>query len=362
MNIFIDVAISMAFVFLLFSIMVSGICEMWQLLKRKRAHFLREALEDVFNCRQNKNYAHLLYSHPMIDRLKERKNTYPQYIPSVIFADALIDVIRNDSKLPRFRFDHEQKEFVVLQDSYSADKLDASGNLIPGTGVFTDFSAAVEEMKESDLKQLLRTLLLGVTNYDQLKATTARWFDDYMASTTTWYKRYLTRVLFVSGLAVAIIFNVDAIHLAKSFYKDKLLRERVVDAAIQYTSTESNRPATPEEVNFGVAPKQIPMDSVVKRNVNAVTQAYKEAELLDLPIGWNIERVVGYKSYPYFTKHSRLLKLPWFIWEFVKYFLLPLAGWLITAAALSYGADYWFNMLSKFISIRTAVKPKEEKK
>ncbi len=362
MNIFIDVAISMAFVFLLFSIMVSGICEMWQMLKRKRAHFLRESLEDVLNCRQNKNYAHLLYAHPMIDRLKERKYTYPQYIPSAIFADALIDVIRNDGKLPRFRFDHEKKEFVVLQNDYAVDRQDASGNIVAGTGVVEDFTAAVEEMKESDLKQMLRTLLLGVTNYDQLKSTTARWFDDYMASTTTWYKRYLTRILFISGLAVAIIFNVDAIHLAKSFYKDKLLRERVAEAAIRYTQNETNRPATPEEVNFGSAPKPVSMDSVVKSNVNAVTQAYKEAELLDLPIGWNIERVVGYKKYPNFTVHSRWLKLPWFAWELIKYILLSLAGWLITAAALSYGADYWFNLLSKFISIRTAVKPKEEKK
>jgi hypothetical protein len=362
MNIFIDVAISMAFVFLLFSIMVSGICEMWQMLKRKRAHFLRESLEDVFNCRQNKNYAHLLYSHPMIDRLKERKYTYPQYIPSAVFADALIDVIRNDSKLPRFSFDHDRKEFVVQHNAYSVDEKDSQGNVLAGTGVVADFTYAVEAMKESDLKQMLRTLLLGVTNYDQLKSTTARWFDDYMASTTTWYKRYLTKVLFISGFAVAVIFNVDAIHLAKSFYKDKLLRERVVDAAIQYTKDENNRPATPEEVNFGIAPKPLPMDSVVKRNVRVVTQAYKEAELLDLPIGWNIERVVGYKKYPYFTGHSRLLKLPWFAWELLKYILLSLTGWLITAAALSYGADYWFNMLSKLISIRTAVKPKEEKK
>lgn len=362
MNIFIDVAISMAFVFLLFSIMVSGICEMWQMLKRKRAHFLREALEDVFNCRQNKNYAHLLYAHPMIDRLKERKQTYPQYIPSAIFADALIDVIRNDSKLPRFRFDQEKKEFVVLQDAYSVDSTDASGNVLAGTGVVSDFTAAVEELKESDLKQMLRTLLLGVTNYDQLKATTARWFDDYMASTTTWYKRYLTRILFISGLVVAIIFNVDAIHLAKSFYKDKLLRERVVDAAIQYASNEANRPATPEAVNFNSAPEKISMDSAIQVNVDAVTAAYRRAELLDIPIGWNIERVVGYKKYPQFTVHSRWLKLPWFAWELLKYIVLSLAGWLITAAALSYGADYWFNMLSKFISIRTAVKPKEEKK
>jgi len=39
--------------------------------------------------------------------------------------------------------------------------------------------------------------------------------------------------------------------------------------------------------------------------------------------------------------------------------LMSIPGWLIAAAALSYGADNWFNILSRFINIRTSIKPKE---
>ena len=35
-------------------------------------------------------------------------------------------------------------------------------------------------------------------------------------------------------------------------------------------------------------------------------------------------------------------------------------GWLITALALSLGAPFWFDLLNKFIVVRSTVKPKEK--
>lgn len=69
----IDVIISFALIFLLFSILVSGMAELWQLIIRKRALFPHDAINDVFNYNLNKNYAHLIYTHPLVDRLKEKK-------------------------------------------------------------------------------------------------------------------------------------------------------------------------------------------------------------------------------------------------------------------------------------------------
>ncbi len=363
MNLFLDVAISMAFIFLLFSIVVSGACELWQLLTRRRAHFLRRSLADVFNDRSNKNYTHLLYTHPLIDRLKEKETTYPHYIPSGVFADALIDVIRTDSKLPKIKFDHSTEGFSVDQPGYSADhKNEVAGTAILGTGIVDDFSASVELMKESDLKQVLRTMLMGVNDYKSLRNAIVKWYDDYMGATSTWYKRSMTKMLFVAGFIAAIVFNIDAISLAKDFYKDKLLRDRVVEVAIEYASDESKRPAPAEDVNFGIAPADVPMDSVVKRNVKAISNAYKEVGMFDLPIGWSVEEIVGSEKYPKFTGKDRMQKIFPFLWELIKYIFGSLIGWLITAAALSYGADNWFNLITRFINIRSAIKPKDENK
>jgi hypothetical protein len=35
-------------------------------------------------------------------------------------------------------------------------------------------------------------------------------------------------------------------------------------------------------------------------------------------------------------------------------------GWLITALAVSLGAPFWFDMLNKFIVVRSTVKPHEK--
>jgi len=35
-------------------------------------------------------------------------------------------------------------------------------------------------------------------------------------------------------------------------------------------------------------------------------------------------------------------------------------GWLLTALAVSLGAPFWFDLLNKFIVVRSTVKPKEK--
>jgi hypothetical protein len=40
--------------------------------------------------------------------------------------------------------------------------------------------------------------------------------------------------------------------------------------------------------------------------------------------------------------------------------LLARVGWLPTVLAISLGAPFWFDLLNKFIVIRSAVKPKEK--
>jgi len=48
-------------------------------------------------------------------------------------------------------------------------------------------------------------------------------------------------------------------------------------------------------------------------------------------------------------------------WGSIYIFLLRLIGWLLTAFAVSLGTRFWFDTLSKLMSIRSGVKPKEKK-
>ena len=330
MPVLVDVIISFALIFLLFSILVSGMAELWQLIIRKRALFLHDAINDVFNDHLNKNYAHLIYTHPLVDRLKEKNTTYPHYIAAGTFADALIDIIRNDHQLPEITFNHERKSYDIKHAVYSSDQAKA------GDGIVADFNAGIHAMAESDLKQLLRTVSFGADDYASLKRNVVQWFNDYMSATSTWYKRGMTKMLFGFGIIVALVFNVNAIHIVKELYDQKVMRDELVNYAKEYVAKN-------KEFYDGEKMQNIPIDLQVQR----IQEAYKESRALNLPVGWRLKDM---------TNRYDLLGMTT---DIILYLLMSIPGWLIAAAALSYGADNWFNILSRFINIRTSIKPKE---
>jgi hypothetical protein len=42
--------------------------------------------------------------------------------------------------------------------------------------------------------------------------------------------------------------------------------------------------------------------------------------------------------------------------------LTLLAGWVMTALAISFGAPFWFDTLNRFMVVRSTVKPQEKSK
>ncbi|MEP7170457.1 MAG: hypothetical protein ABI855_13895 [Bacteroidota bacterium] len=333
----IDIALSMVFIFLLFSIIVSATIEMIQHWRRSRAYVLLDGIRTVLNDPLNKDFANILYTHPLIDSLKENKQSLPDYIQSKVFADALVSVISSQQLLPEFK-------------------------LIPGTGTFDvtppqialrtpedilkDYKNAVDSLHHSDLKILLSNFCLNVNDKDinKLQDNIAQWYDEYMKVVASWYKRKIIRRSQVVGIVVAILFNVNSIQLVKDLYKDKVLRDRVVATAIEYQKEYAENTA-----NNGA--DTISVNHDLKQDMNTIKDAYKKANSLDLPIGWEFQSDAGWQTIFKELMHD--------VWQKVKHPVSWL-GWLITGFAIAYGSDYWFNILSKFINIRSTLKPKEK--
>ncbi|MBI3510249.1 MAG: hypothetical protein HY064_06265 [Bacteroidetes bacterium] len=322
MTTLLEVIISLAFIFLIFSIIVSGVCELWQLFTHKRGRFLYKALNDVFNDPINKDFTFKLLSHPLIDRLRESDTRYPHYIGAEIFSDALIDVIRSDHQLPEYSFDRDQKKFLVQQPLLTPPLENG------GKEIFSQFLQGTDQLKESDLKQLLRTFAFGAADYETLRAKIKSWYGNYMMATSTWYKKSITRSLLVISAVVTISFNIDSIHIAKQLFADKNLRLNIVQNADQYIHKQQQQDSLNKVIQTDSAVKDL-----VKKNVDRIKTAYTESGLLDLPIGWP-------------KPESQNL-------------ILMIFGWMITIGALGYGADNWFNLLVRLLNIRTSVKPKE---
>jgi hypothetical protein len=67
-----------------------------------------------------------------------------------------------------------------------------------------------------------------------------------------------------------------------------------------------------------------------------------------LPIGWKQPLWEGKFFTPY--QHG----------EHTKIFAWTLAVWFMTAVALSLGARFWFDLLNKFMVVRSTIKPQEK--
>jgi hypothetical protein len=193
-----------------------------------------------------------------------------------------------------------------------------TGKPIP---VFADVVTAVTAMSPSNLRSaLLSALTAAQGDLDSFRKNVANWFDDSMERLSGAYKRHLKLISILVGIVVAVVFNADSFRVASTLWTDPVLRAQVVATAAETVGKGAD--------SKGDQPK---LADVVEG-------------LRPLPIGWSC----GKNESPcIWSKPPTNLTL-------ILGWLTLILGWLLTAAALSLGAPFWFDVLSKFINIRGA--------
>jgi hypothetical protein len=159
----------------------------------------------------------------------------------------------------------------------------------------------VGNLQEGELKRTLQLLLDDAEEVEQdldkraalVSARIEAWFNDRMARASGWYKRNAQFWSLIFAAVITLAFNADTLKVAKLLWRDSALRDAVVANAQTFHDT-----------NVG--------------------------ELLSsgLPIGWQ-----GFNPHGYDL-------------------LFIVAGWVITALAVSLGAAFWFDVLSKALQLR----------
>lgn len=164
---------------------------------------------------------------------------------------------------------------------------------------------------------------------DRFRHSVETWFNNSMDRVSGAYKRHTLAWQAAIGLALAIGMNVDALHITRSLWRDKALRQAIV---VQAESAARAPSPTGEAAQFSALRTQV--------------------ESLGLPVGWRAcEESAA-------TTASQSLGTPllWCAgsgWNWIG--LLPmLLGWCLTAAAVSLGAPFWFDTLRRFVSIRSS--------
>jgi hypothetical protein len=290
---------------------------------------------------------------PLGQRSEAEAILLPAYIPSRTFALAIIDFLNAAKK-------SGPEAMKSITDSLAEHHWRYRNNKA-GQALF-----ALANDAEGDL--------------DAFQTELENWYNDAMDRVSGWYKRYTQRVLLYIGIILAVGFNVDSLRVARTLWVDRDVRQAMVNTAGSYVSKNPSGPDTsvPPSGAAGDAPRldngdpppaaeqsgalagtaanqksaisrRQEIDDEVSR-LNVTVGAFNQmASTSLLPIGWQGS-----------TKWLRT-NLNTNFWPTVgKLFERKLPGWLLTGMAISLGAPFWFDLLNKFMVVRSTIKPQEK--
>src|SRR5512139_2452771 len=97
---FLDLVIGLIFIYLIYSIACSTVWEIFVSIAHIRGRMLvKWILKNFRKADQSGNsLAEQILEHPLIKAVSDGTHKRPTYISSVVFTDALIDIIANESK------------------------------------------------------------------------------------------------------------------------------------------------------------------------------------------------------------------------------------------------------------------------
>ena len=165
-----------------------------------------------------------------------------------------------------------------------------------------------------------------------------------------WYKRWAQKIAFVVALSIAAAFNIDSIYMAQELWRNPAMREATSAYIEDFVAKNTiDNAATVDEQGSGTTTTENP-DSKTGITSSDVDLAAIQAELdtIAFPTGWTqLPRELDLNDQ---VQRNRIL-----------FWLLKLAGWVITAAAAMQGAPFWFDILKKLVNVRsTGTNPKEK--
>jgi hypothetical protein len=234
-----------------------------------------------------------LFDSPLLASLQSRRVTpfgngsirNPQYVSAQVFARALVDLL-----VPS----------------------EPDGQ-VPAVVDIGALAAAVDKLPSPTLRRQLTAFLAAAgDDVNAFEQSLEHWYDEEMAKISGWYKRWARVALGITGLIVAVLFNLDTLQVGHSLYVDGPIQQAVIATADTGTLCQN-----------------------VPDRAACVTGELADLRADALPIGWP-DPVFGSA------------------WGVV----LKIVGWGLTAFAVSFGAPFWFEALSRLGSLRnTGTRP-----
>lgn len=329
-----DVAIGLAFVYLLLALLCTSMNELIASALGIRADTLGDGLGHLLGGQAlsagETSFLDAFHDHPLISAIAQDAGGRPSYLAPRRFALAVMDLCTRDK---------------------------------PGPITFDDLLKGIRDLPDGKVKT---TLLALMQNTDQNLQTAQKriedWFADSMDRVSGWFKRKMQMITISMAVLITIFANADTLQISNRLWSNPTVRAVTVELA----------KARGEGANAGTT---------------AELRSQVRAELGDL-IGWsgdfarlnqlNVERETGVDPAGCLAQASTAANCPevirkaqekagmltwnslWsvaFLWWIGWLLHQHLVGWLLTIIAVSLGAPFWFDALKGLVNLRGTGKP-----
>jgi len=358
----IDVGIALVYVFVLVSLLVSALNELVAGVLKQRAKALWHGIGELI---RSDSLRDTFYAHPMIKslappvsgaKLTPIRMAGPSYIPAKVFALTLLDILQQ----PHAKLKEAERALDDMATALRAGSAAPAGALartvdslatgMPATEIgqvvredltrlatlittagttVTQILPAVETVQKAlparmsaglqeaaahhsaELADVIRVLTEEAAgNVERFGAAVEAWFDLGMDRVSGWYKRWTQVWQLVIGLILAIALNINIVSIALTLWNDIPLRTAIVAEAEKRANDVESTPG--------------------------LDKTRDELRATRLPLGWPDGVPVIQRPFDWNTFDGTLL-----------------AGWLLTAIGASFGAPFWFDLLNRFVTLRS---------
>jgi len=320
-----DVVIGVLFVYLTLSLICSAIQEALAAFLRLRPRFLYVGIRNLLDDPGGVGLVRDFFNHPLIDTLflGEYKpgshHNLPSYIPPRAFALAIMDLaVRQAPGSPSGAAGATTVAHSAFPSAGLPNISPLRDNLVRGSVVPPKVSQALLTLSDA-----------ASGDAAAVRQNIEQWYNNAMDRVASAYKRRTHNMLLIVGCIVAAAVNADSISIVSALSTNKAVRDSLVASASQTAA----RPAS--DANSQAVATPAPQDPKV---------LIHQIRDTGLPLGWVRNPAPG-----------DFRGIPLSPWSWVQ----KVIGILLTVAAISMGAPFWFDVLNKVTMIRSAIKPSE---
>ena len=371
--VYLDIAIGVIFLVLVFSLFAGAIQEAISAIFNLRAKSLREGIFRMLG--SDESEFQKFWKTPLIESLKgptwailrifdgksEKGKRNPSAIPTDTFVKSILFRVREelDDVSPsdaaafltalRERGKQERAKLKALDAKMDAAR--KAGKPVPEPGV--------DELP-NPLVLRVDSVLEGVSEQaDEIETAIGRWYHETRDRFAGWYIRRTQAILFIIGLSLAIMTNTDPIRYGIELHSNDALRTKVVQMAEEVAAMDDLQDVAKKlDPTSSTLQDDASLQDIQKNIVERSSALSDRLEELEASGGWSHcgDKGLSFRCFGqtiwYFSDARKRWKEEAKVTATVVTYS-PL-GWLLLALGVMLGAQFWMDMLNRFVSIRSA--------